>query len=84
MAFATAQSEEDPFKEELLNDEEVVAPETTPPPELAPTGQKDLSDEDYDKIAKAKEAAAEAVEVGRRLVFALDFLLSSHSCGSQA
>lgn len=67
MAFGAAQSEEDTFKEELLNDEEVVAPETTPPPELAPTGEKDLSDEDYDKIAKAKEAAAEAIEVSRLL-----------------
>ncbi|KAL8272875.1 hypothetical protein Esti_003184 [Eimeria stiedai] len=58
------ESEEEVFQEESLNDEEVVAPETTPPPELAPTGEKELTDDDYEKLAKAKEAATEAVEAG--------------------
>lgn len=61
--LARAQSEEEVFNMESLNDEAVVAPETTPPPELAPKGEKQLTDEDYDKLAKAKEAAAAAVEV---------------------
>lgn len=48
---------------ESLNDEEVVAPESTPPPALAPAGEKELTDDDYEKLSKAKEAAAEALEV---------------------
>ncbi|CDJ36677.1 58 kDa phosphoprotein, putative [Eimeria mitis] len=58
------ESEEEPFEPESLNDEEVVAPESTPAPPLAPTGEKELTDEDYEKLAKAKEAATEAAEAG--------------------
>ncbi|KAL8432538.1 hypothetical protein ACSSS7_004535 [Eimeria intestinalis] len=56
------ESEEEVFQEDSLNDDEVVAPETIPLPELAPTG-KELTDDDHEKLAKAKEAAAEAVEI---------------------
>ncbi|CDJ42517.1 58 kDa phosphoprotein, putative [Eimeria tenella] len=58
------ESEEEPFHVESLNDEEVVAPESTPPPALAPAGEKELTDDDYEKLSKAKEAAAEALEAG--------------------
>ena len=57
------QSNEEEFQLESLNDEEVVSPESIPPPALAPIGEKELTDEDYDKLAKAKEAATEALEV---------------------
>ncbi|KAL8453894.1 hypothetical protein Emed_000605 [Eimeria media] len=58
-----AEEQPDEPEVESLNDEEVVPPETIPPPELAPTGEKELTDDDYEKLAKAKEAATEAVEV---------------------
>lgn len=61
--MALLQSEEDTFEPESLNDEEVVVPESTPAPPLAPAEERELTDEDYEKLAKAKEAATEAAEV---------------------
>ncbi|CDJ59159.1 58 kDa phosphoprotein, putative [Eimeria maxima] len=57
-------SEEEVFVPESLNDEEVVPPESTPAPALAPTDEKELTDEDYEKLAKAKEAATDAADAG--------------------
>nr|CEL67462.1 TPA: Cs1 protein, related [Neospora caninum Liverpool] len=60
----SSESEVEEFDEESLKDSEVIPPETNPPPPLAPEGQKELTDDEQDKLGKLKEEAAAACEAG--------------------
>ncbi|RQX75754.1 Hsp70 interacting protein HIP [Toxoplasma gondii CAST] len=61
---SSLESEVEEFDEESLKDSEVIPPETSPLPPLAPEGEKELTDDELDKLGKLKEEASAACEAG--------------------
>ncbi|PFH38549.1 Hsp70 interacting protein HIP [Besnoitia besnoiti] len=60
----SSDSEAEELDEESLKDSEVIPPETTTPPPLAPEGDRELTDDELEKLAKLKEEASSACEIG--------------------
>ncbi|PHJ23903.1 hsp70 interacting protein hip [Cystoisospora suis] len=59
---ASSESDLGELDEQTLKDDAVIPPETTAPPPLAPVEERELTEEELDRLAKLKEEACSACE----------------------